>query len=244
MLTDTIPAGEVVPCTTMPDLTNLHTSRLRKLWSYGRPVHLSHLQGIDLDLTVHGLVESVATASSSTAVLAVTKLGVAHLNEARQAVVLTQRPHHSLGQRLALHLRTKGLFTWENIEFTNPAPEGQRSWGVVRPDVFACKPTLKAENAASAIYEVKVHRSDFISDVAKPEKRAAYAQLAQAVYYCCPSGLIDKSEVPDDCGLLVEVSPGAFELRKRARRRAMFAISASTVMTLMVKRQVPLSDLE
>lgn len=244
MLTQNLPDGEVMQCAAMPVLNHGHLSRLRKLWSYGRPVHVGELGGIDLDLTVHGLVKSVDAGYNASAVLAVTKLGVAHLNAARQALVAAQRPHHELGQRLAQHLQAKGLHTWENVEFSNPDSSHDRCWGVVRPDVFACMPALKAENAAPAIYEVKVSRADFLGDISRPEKRKAYSQLAEAVYYCCPSGLIDKAEVPDGYGLLVEVAAGDFELKKKARRQKNFVIAVNTAMTLMVKRQMPLGNLE
>lgn len=235
-----LPAGDVVQCPPMPVLSSAHTTRLRKLWSFGRPVHLSELTGIEFDLAVHGLVEPVPGKLSTTAILTVTQRGVVHLNEARQATVAAQSPHHELGQRLAAHLRAKGFHTWENIEFGNPDERSTRTWGVVRPDVYACKPVLRARNAAPAIYEVKVRRADFLADLAKPEKRGAYADIAEAVYYCCPDGLIAKSEVPDGFGLLCAVENGQFVLRKTAKRAKGFVLQPDTALTLMVKRQVPL----
>lgn len=241
---DSLPDGAPVASPTRPRLTQAHHTRLRQLWSYGRPVHVGKLGGVDLDLSVHGFVEPVSTDHSASAVLAVTKIGVSHLNEVRQTQIAAQRPHHELGERLAAHLRDKGFHTWVNVEFSNPDWKQPRRWGVVRPDVFACLPALKARNAAPAIYEVKVSRADFLADLAKPEKREAYAVLAEAVYYCCPDGMIDKAEVPDGFGLLCEVAEGQFELRKKARRAKCFELATDTAMTLMVKRQVPLGDVE
>lgn len=90
---------------------------------------------------------------------------------------------------------------------------------------------------------MKVSRADYMADVAKPEKRAAYSQLAEAVYYCCPVGMIEKTDLPDGYGLLVEVAQGTFELKKRARRQKNFVMAVNTAMTLMVKRQMPLEEL-
>ncbi len=236
--------GAPIECSAMPALTLAHTGRLRKLWGHGRPVHVSELGGIDLDLIVHGFVETVDKGYHPGPVLAVTRRGVAHLSDARQALIAAQRPHHELGGRLACHLQGKGLLTWANVEFGNPDWTQPRRWGVVRPDVFACLPAFKAEVAAPAIYEVKVRRSDFLADLGKPEKRAAYSQLAEAVYYCCPEGLVDKAEIPDGYGLLVETASGDFELKKKARRQKKFVMSVSTTMTLMVKRQVALGGPE
>lgn len=241
-----LPEGEAYACITMPILTQAHTSRLRKLWAFGRPVHLSELSGIELDLFVHGLLEKASERHySASAVVTLTKRGVAHLNEARQTLIQSQRAHHQLGARLASHLRAQGFHTWENIEICNPAsPPALRTWGAVRPDVFACLPSLKARNAAPAIYEVKVSRADFLADVARVDKRSAYSDLAEAVYYCCQDGLLNKTEVPDGYGLLCEVEPGTFVLRKKARRKKEFTLAVDVAMTLMVKRQVPLGDLE
>lgn len=236
--------GELIECASKPVLVQLHTTRLRKLWSLGRPSHVGELGGVDLDLLVHGLVATVERGHGSGAVLSVTKRGVAYLSDARQGLIAAQRPHHELGKRLAQHLQGKGLHTWENVEFSNPDWSHARRWGVVRPDVYACLPVLRASSAAPAIYEVKVSRGDFLADVAKPEKRQAYSQIAEAVYYCCPSGLIDKAEAPDGYGLLVEVAIGEFKLQKKARRQKDFVMSADTAMTLMVKRQVPRGGLE
>lgn len=241
---DHLPEGEEIDCSPKPVLTKSHAARLRTLWSLGRPMHVGDLGGIDLDLVVHGFAEPVAKGYGSGAVLSVTKRGISHLNEVRQALIAAQRPHHELGHRLARHLQAKGLHTWENVEFSNPDWSQPRSWGVVRPDVFACLPVLKAETAAPAIYEVKVSRADFLADLTRPEKRGAYSQLAEAVYFCCPDGLLSKAEVPDGYGLVVEVSQDNFVLKKKARRQKGFVMAVNTAMTLMVKRQMPLVGLE
>ena len=76
-LVETLPEGESHACVTMPTLTPAHTSRLRKLWGFGRPVHLPALGGVELDLFVHGLLEKASDRQySSTAVVTLTKRGV------------------------------------------------------------------------------------------------------------------------------------------------------------------------
>ncbi|WP_304350869.1 hypothetical protein [Comamonas testosteroni] len=241
-----LPEGSAIELGLTPVLGKAHHSRLRKLWSYGRPVNVQPLSGIELDLIVHGLVESQAQLLSPTAILAVTRKGLQFLNDARQSLISSQAAHHCLAARLAKHLQTQGFHTWENIEFSNPiySPSLAQEWSVVRPDVFACLPTLKAETCAPTIYEVKVSRADFLADLAKPEKRGAYADLAEAVYYCCADGLIAKDEVPDGCGLLVETSAGLFRSVKRPQKNKLFRLHVNTAMNLMVKRQVALSELD
>lgn len=50
--------------------------------------------------------------------------------------------------------------------------------------------------------EVKVSRSDFLAEVARPWKRAPWEAVSHRFYFAAPAGLIDPSEVPDGCGLL------------------------------------------
>jgi hypothetical protein len=234
--------GDAIEVNTLPKLTPMHSRRLRTIWGFGRPVAVSELTGVDLDLQVHGFL-SVSNSTYS-ANVTVTKQGVAHLNEVRQARIAVQSGHHTLGNRLCAHLRAKGMYTWENVEFCNPLYSPEVKWGVVRPDVYACRPSLKARNAESAIYEVKVTRADFVADLAKPEKRGAYADLAEAVYYCCPAALISPTEMPRGFGLIYEMPSGQFQIQKNARRRKDFTMAVDTAMTLMVKRQAPIGDID
>lgn len=229
----------------LPLLPRGHLKRLRELWARGRPSRLSQLEGVHLDLVSSGCLEVLVedeTRSSWGARVRVTDLGVAVLAQARQALVAAQRPHHELGARLSTWLRARDMLTWENVEFANPDRSALRAWGVVRPDVFACKPTLRADSSAAAIYEVKVSRADFLADLAKPQKRQAYADLAEAVYFCAPQGLVEPSEVPKGVGLLCETAPGEFMLARKASRRKGFVLHPDTALTLLVKQARALAE--
>lgn len=50
--------------------------------------------------------------------------------------------------------------------------------------------------------EVKVDRRDFFRELKNPEKRERAKLIADQFYYLVPDGLIDKAEVPEDCGLI------------------------------------------
>jgi hypothetical protein len=47
-------------------------------------------------------------------------------------------------------------------------------------------------------YEVKVDRQDFLND----HKYHNYFELCNEFYFVCPAGLIEKAEVPENCGLI------------------------------------------
>lgn len=51
--------------------------------------------------------------------------------------------------------------------------------------------------------EIKVSRSDFLSDVKNPDKQAPWRALAHRHAYAVPEGLVSKNEVPAGSGLLV-----------------------------------------
>ena len=94
-----------------------------------------------------------------------------------------------------------------------------KNYGLCRPDVFIMKPTYNQEMVKPTAYEIKVSRSDFLSDIAKPDKRRAYLEVAEALYYVCPEGLIDKKEVPQECGLIYfEEKYNNFAIKKHAKR--------------------------
>lgn len=66
---------------------------------------------------------------------------------------------------------------------------------------------LRAGRAAGSVerlaIEVKVTRSDFLSDVRNPDKQAPWRALAHRHAYAVPEGLVAEAEVPAESGLLV-----------------------------------------
>lgn len=219
-----------------PELKTAHFKLLRNCFSKGRPLLLQVLDGVCLDLISRGyLKKSEQQQYSHLISIEITQLGVELLSEKRQETLQNQKPHHDLASRLASHLKSKGYLSWENIQFYNPDKSALRIWSSARPDVFAFKATLLADKASCAIYEIKVSRSDFLADLAKPEKRRAYQELAGCVYYVCEENLIKKEEVPSEVGLIYETKEGFFKTIKRAKKTKNFKINPDTLMTLIVK---------
>lgn len=50
--------------------------------------------------------------------------------------------------------------------------------------------------------EIKVTRSDFLSDIRNPDKQAAWRAMAERHAYCVPAGLVQRHEVPAESGLI------------------------------------------
>jgi len=49
---------------------------------------------------------------------------------------------------------------------------------------------------------VKVGRSDFLADAKKPFRQISKEGIGEFRYYCCPTGPIRETELPDKWGLL------------------------------------------
>lgn len=108
------------------------------------------------------------------------------------------------------------------------------NYGICRPDVFVMKPTYNTEMMKPTAYEIKVSRSDFLSDIAKPDKWKAYLEVAEALYYVCPEGLVDKKEVPKECGLIYfEEKYNNFAIKKHAKR-SKIGLSQDNMMRLIL----------
>lgn len=209
-------------------LNRHQAKRLRHYFELGTRAYRRDLDGVDLDLIGFKLVEATADSFSGNRIV-LTPAGVEMLHQHRQATISARGVHHELGARLAEFLRKQGRITWENVEFRNwvlsKPIRGSAEvldyphWQCVRPDVFSIAPSLQMKYANPCVHEVKVSRADFLCDLAKPEKREAYAAMAEAVYYVAPEGIIDPSEVPQGFGLLVEREGEGFVLTKRPRKR-------------------------
>jgi len=75
-----------------------------------------------------------------------------------------------------------------------------------RVDLFAIHvyPSKRNERVA---FEIKISRDDFNRELRKPLKRWAGMLFSNRFFFAAPKGLIDRNEVPTECGL-IEVAGG------------------------------------
>lgn len=213
-------------------LSRKHYSRLRFYWQ-GRSqgVH-GQMDAIDLDLAAAEFILRKETHYGGVPYYAVTLAGEKELAVEKEREIERRKPHHDLAGRLAAWLREQGRVTWENIELRVPRSEGG-SQGI-RPDVFSMAATYDVKRLNPCVHEVKISRADFFADIARVEKRTGYSQVAEVVYYAAPNGMIEASEVPAECGLLVEISIGAFKVMKRPKKNKI-ELTAHHFMNLILK---------
>lgn len=73
-------------------------------------------------------------------------------------------------------------------------------------------------NVRVNIYEVKVSRSDFTSDVNRG-KYQIYLKDCTQFYFAAPSGLIKKQDLPEGCGLIIRTDDHGWHVAKAPPRR-------------------------
>jgi len=73
-------------------------------------------------------------------------------------------------------------------------------WDGECPDAIGFKLTMRG--AESTVVEVKVSRSDFLSDKNKPHRNGSEVGLGRWRYYMCPEGIIKPEDLPPKFGLL------------------------------------------
>lgn len=201
---------------------------IRRARFYFEHHRTSRLQndGIDLDLIQRGWLRYNASGRPE-----LTERGVLAAAEARQQNKLRQNAHDTLAIRLAHRLQCRNRLVWVNKEFRI---EVSGRYFYARPDVYSLVATRNPDRIRPIVHEVKVSRSDFLSDVASDKKRAMYWNLAERVYYVAPPNIILREEIPDGCGLMVETSTGNFNIVLKCKRRSV-EIPSSVWMNLIMK---------
>jgi hypothetical protein len=228
------------------EMTRRHFSKLRHFWACRSRAAASLCDGIELDLVGMGYIRRLDKGLSGYVTFAITEAGEFALAAERQNEIARRKPHHDLGSRTAAWLRDQGRITWEDVEFrirevdTSSIAHAlgiepvSRFTAAVRPDVYSMATTLNADNINPAVHEVKVSRADYLADIARPEKRLAYACIAEVLYFVCPAGVIDATDLPPGVGLVVETSPEKFEVVRRPKRRKV-SLGPSHFMNLVLK---------
>ena len=65
-------------------------------------------------------------------------------------------------------------------------------------------------------FEIKVSRSDWISELKRPYKRIIAHRLCNRFYFVAPTGLIAKEEIPLECGLMELSKEGILRIKVQA----------------------------
>lgn len=106
--------------------------------------------------------------------------------------------HNELAADLANHIRQRsGRIVWTDMQL---GPSGSP-----RPDVYTIEPSFT--KFCPMAYEIKVSVADYRRDVTAG-KWQSYLPFAAGVTFAVPAGLIEKSQLPEGCGLMVRSAEG------------------------------------
>ncbi len=194
-------------------LATAHRRRLREVWrSAGWPCQ----DLIEIDLLAAGLLERVRSPQGHET-LRVTDAGVLLLAETLQRNRARRDAHELLVERVAREMARAGRIAWRGLSLRAKVGE---AWAMAMPDVFSIRHTTVEAYLHPVVHEIKVHRSDLLSDLRSAAKRAAYLQLSSECWYVIREGIAAPEEIPPECGVLV-ASEGALDVARPAPKRAM-----------------------
>ena len=100
-----------------------------------------------------------------------------------------------------------------------------------KPDVIGWN------GCSSTMIEVKVARGDFLQDFKKPFRKYPKIGVGQYRYYCCPNGLINESELPENWGLLYLNNKNKIEIIKVAEIQKANMIAERNILISLIRRQ-------
>ena len=193
-------------------ITALHRRRLRDVYrSAGWPC----LDALEIELLVAGLLERVRSATGHDTIR-VTDAGIRVLAETQQRNRARRDAHEALVERVAREMTRAGRLAWQGLALRTQVDE---TWVMSMPDVFSVRHTTVEAYLEPIVHEIKVQRSDLLSDLHSAAKRAAYLQLSSACWYVIREGIARPDEIPPECGVLVATDT-ALDVARPAPKRA------------------------
>jgi len=186
----------------------LHARRLREMYrSAGWPCQ----DGIEVELLAAGLLERVRSPLGHET-LRVTSAGIARIADTLVVNRAVMTAHEALVERVAREMTRAGRIAWCGLtlraRLPGAQPDAPSRWCIARPDVFSIRNTSVEAYAHPVVHEIKVRRADLLSDLRKPDKRAAYLDLGGECWYvlgCDARGrpIARPEEIPAPCGVLL-----------------------------------------
>jgi hypothetical protein len=198
--------------TTTP-ITALHQRRLRDVYrSAGWPCQ----DALEIELLVAGLLERVRSAGGHET-LRVTDAGLQVLAMTQQRNRGRRDAHEGLVERVAREMTRAGRIAWQGLSLRAKVDS---AWVMAMPDVFSVRHTTVEAYLEPIVHEIKVQRSDLLSDLRSAAKRAAYLQLSSECWYVIRAGIARPDEIPPECGVLVATET-TLDVARAAPKRAM-----------------------
>lgn len=161
--------------------------------------------------------------------------GIRLLKVKNEIDIASKKPHDNLADLICDFYQKIGYAGWCNVSMDCNIGEGLVK--VVRPDVLLIKKTYNKDKIEPIVVEVKVSRSDFLSDISNFQKREAYRTISSKLYYLAPTGIItpnkDLQGEDSDIGIIEFDGVDFKEVRKAKKRNG--NLSEKQILSLLIK---------
>ncbi|QEI06848.1 hypothetical protein FXN63_14145 [Pigmentiphaga aceris] len=201
-------------------LGRYHLRRLRTLYrSAGWPSQ----DVLEIELLASGMAERVSSAFGQDTIR-VTDAGIRLLAEQASRNRTAMSAHEALVERVAHAMLRAGRIAWRGLALRAQLPASEPSaparWCVAKPDVFSIRNTTVETYVEPIVHEIKVSRADLLGDLKRPDKRTAYLDMGECWYVLGRDAkgreIADPSEIPPDCGVLVDDGVVLQQVRRAA----------------------------
>ena len=205
--------GSPSPAVSLVAIGVVHRRRLRDVYrSAGWPCQ----DAVEIELIAAGLlVRERGPYGHET--LRVSDAGIAVLAETLARNRGKRDAHELLVERVAREMTRAGRLAWRGLAVRARVGE---QWQIAMPDVFSIRHTTVEAYAEPIVHEVKVQRSDLLSDLSRATKREAYLQIGGECWYVVKAGIAEPEEIPAECGVLVAEASGLVVARPAPKRPA------------------------
>ena len=189
----------------------VHRRRLRQVYrSAGWPCQ----DAVEIELVAAGLLQR-ERGPLGHETLRVSDAGIAVLAETLRRNRGRRDAHELLVERIAREMTRAGRLAWRGLCVRARVGEG---WAMAMPDVFSIRHTSVEAYAEPIVHEIKVHRSDLLSDLRRATKREAYLQLGGECWYAIRDGIAEPDEIPLACGVLIATEDRLLVARAAPKR--------------------------
>jgi hypothetical protein len=147
--------------------------------------------------------------------LRVSDAGIVLLAETQARNRARRDAHELLVERVAREMTRAGRIAWQGLSLRAKVDSG---WVMAMPDVFSVRHTTVEAYLEPIVHEVKVHRSDLLSDLRREAKRAAYLHLSSECWYVIAHGIAKPEEIPPEFGVMAAQGTQLDVLRPAPKR--------------------------
>jgi hypothetical protein len=198
------------------ELSTAHRRRLREVWrSAGWPCQ----DMLEVELLDLGLLQRLRDGDGRET-LRVTDAGVRVLAATLQKNRAARDAHEALVERVARQMLRAGRIVWRGLSLRAHVVAGDdtATWAMAMPDVYSIRHTTVEAYLEPAVHEIKVTRTDLLSDLRHEAKRAAYLALSSQSWYVIRQGIAQPQEIPPEFGVLL-ATPAGLEVARSAPKR-------------------------